>query len=214
MSNLENKSTKVTIVIRKNILINEEYINAFCDMYFKRYAWIKHEGDISNLNGIVEGVHYHIVGELKERQRLNTLLNKLCYHFAPYYEQFENPFGIELDTAKCIEACYQYLIHKNDKDKTQHKLEEIQSNIPAEELKTIIDMDFNDTAITARRLEVVLRANIRFDNEHLKVIVNFFGIMNDLGTGRINAYSWCLNAGIRQIKNELYAEHGLYDRID
>lgn len=213
MSNLESKSTKVTIVIRKNIHINKEYINSFCETYLSRYAWIKHDCDISTIDMKTEGIHYHIVGELKERQRLSTLLNKICYHFAPHYGEFETPFGIELDTAKCIEACYQYLIHKNDKDKTPHKIEEIVTNIPAEELKTIIDMDFNDTAVTAKRLEVVLRSYIRYDSQLERVIVNYFGIMNDLGCGRINAFSWCLNAGIKQISNELYAQHGIYERI-
>lgn len=208
MANLESKATKVTIVIRKNIDIEPRSINSFCETYFSRYAWIEHKGDISTNTMEVEATHYHIVGELKERTRLGTLLNRVCAHFLPWYDNFNNPFGIELDTARCIEACYQYLIHKNDKDKTPHDISEIVSNIPKEELRTIIETAI-DTSITASRLEQVLRSHIRFDDERLRVVVDYFGIMADLGLGRINAISWGVNNGIKQIKIELYNAHGI-----
>lgn len=203
MANLESKVTKVTIVIRKNTEVSTSLIDSFCDLVFKRYAWIVHDGDISTTTMEVESIHYHIVGELKQRTRLGTLLNRIVNHFG-----FDNPFGIEIDTARCIEACYQYLIHKNDKDKTPHDLNEIVTNIPFEELKTIIETAI-DTSITADRLEVVLRSHIRFNEETLRVVVNYFGIMKDLGLGRINAISWGVNYGIKQIKIELYNLHGI-----
>lgn len=209
MPNLESKATKITLVIRKNIYIEANYLNAFCEQYLKRYAWIKHEHDISTKDMKEEGVHYHIVGELKERTRLGTFLNKVCYHFSAYYQEFDSPFGIEVDSAKVIEACYQYLLHKNDVDKTPHKLEEIVTNIPLEEFKTIIEYDFKDLSINADRLEVVLRNNIRFDENSLRVVVNYFGIIREVGLGRINAISWSLNAGIKQIKYELLTARGL-----
>lgn len=202
MANLESKATKITLVIRKGVALKKSDINSLCDTYLSRYAWIEHAKDI-NLAGEVESIHYHIVGELKERTRLGTFLNRVVAHFG-----FDNPFGIEIDTAKCIESCYQYLIHKNDKEKTPHEIEEIISNIDKEELKTIIDTAM-DTSITAQRLEFVLRSHIRFDNKSNRVKVNYFGIMKDLGLGRINAVSWGVNAGIKQIKYELYEEHNI-----
>lgn len=204
MANLESKATKITLVIRKNTSIKSEVISAFCETYLKRYAWICHEKDLSTNNiGEIEGIHYHIVGELKERTRLGTFLNRACDYF-----NFDSPFGLEIDSARCIEACYQYLIHKNDKDKTPHDISEIVSNIPQEELKTIIETAI-DSSITADRLEYILRSHIRFNEDSLRVIVDYFGIMRDLGLGRINSISWGVNNGIKQIKIELYNAHNI-----
>lgn len=204
MANLESKATKVTLVIRKNIRLEEEKINSFCLTYFSRYAWICHEKDLSVNTGEVEGIHYHIVGVLKDRTRLSTMLNR-CVDFF----NFDNPFGIQIQSATCIEACYQYLIHKNDKDKTPHEIEEIKTNIDHQELVTIIECAI-DTSITASRLEVVLRSHIRFDEKQERVVVDYFGIMKDLGLGRMNSISWGVNYGIRQIKLELYNIHHIH----
>ena len=73
-ASLESKSFKVCLVIRKNCYFNSSLITSFCDTYFERYAWIMHDKDINPSTKEVEGVHYHLVGKLKERVRLATSL--------------------------------------------------------------------------------------------------------------------------------------------
>lgn len=206
MSNLESKATKVTIVIRKNIAIDTDLLNSFALEYFDRYAWICHEKDISPKDMVVEGIHYHLVGNLKERTRLGTILNRLVKHMG-----FKDPFGIEIQCAGSIEGCYQYLIHKNDLDKTPHDIKEITSNIPAEELKTLMDMSFTDTTITQDRIDVLVNDNVRYvpasKTLPAYISINYKEIARGIGATRCNCVSWSLNNTIKQRVIELCRLH-------
>lgn len=202
MSNLESKATKITLVIRKNVVIEPRLINSFCEEHLSRYAWIKHEGDISTETMETEGIHYHIVGVLKGRTRLGTILNRVVLHFG-----FDNPYGIEIACAGCIEGCYQYLIHKNDPDKTPHDISEVITNIPTEEFKTLMELDFTDNTITQSRINTIVNENIYFDNERLRVIINYREIAQGIGATRCNCVSWSLNNTIKQRVYELCYQH-------
>lgn len=202
MSNLETKATKITMVIRKNEEIEARLINSFCEEHLSRYAWIEHKSDISTDTMEIEGIHYHIVGQLKARTRIGTLLNRVVLHFG-----FNNPYGIEIACASCIEGCYQYLIHKNDKDKTPHDISEVITNIPLDEFKTLMEIDFTDNTITQARIDTLVDDNIIFDEVKLKVRINYRAIAQGIGATRCNCVSWALNNSIKQRVYELCNLH-------
>lgn len=199
-ASLESKAFKVCIVIRKNKHFKASDITSFCENYLERYAWIKHEGDISPQTKEVEGVHYHVVGKLKERTRLGTLLNRLCKHLNI------EPFGVEIDSCDVLEAMYQYLIHKNDKDKTQHDIKEIVSNIPADELQTIMECD-NQGGLSVDRLWGIVEDNMRYDKHKRKIVINRRAIAKAIGLGRLNnnriAIDWAILDTTEAIEDKL-----------
>ena len=100
------QSTKACIVIRKNMSIPKSRIEEYCKTYFKWYAFIEHKGDIEPTTGIVEGTHYHIVGDyLTQRVRFSTRLEEIVKFF-----RFDNNNGIEIDKYQSMILSVQYLI--------------------------------------------------------------------------------------------------------
>lgn len=152
---LETKTIKLNIVIRKNIEIDKSKIKAFCEERYNYYAFIEHKGDISKIDGVVEGVHYHIVARAKQKQRIATILNDIVRYFG-----FDNPFGVQIEPYRSLEGSLQYLIHKNDKDKTQHDISEIIHNFDKEEFDTLMTSE-NDT-LTIDRLIVLINQSDTF----------------------------------------------------
>ena len=57
---LDSQSTKLNVVIRKNIYLDKDKIRAFLESCSTEYAFIEHDKDITP-SGEVEGVHYHLV---------------------------------------------------------------------------------------------------------------------------------------------------------
>lgn len=134
---LTTQTGKIFLVIRKNREIDTNKIKEFLNTYAIEYAFIKHEKDIEPITGLVEGVHYHLVYNAKDnRQRLATILNNVCDFFG-----FKDNNGIEIEKYNSFESSIQYLIHKNNPEKTQHKPEEIISNIDKDLLNTYLTCD-------------------------------------------------------------------------
>lgn len=134
---LSTQTAKLFIVIRKNKAISKDKIKEYCTTYGNEYAFIEHTCDIDPITGEKIPVHYHIVMNAKEkRQRLSTHLDNLSSFFG-----FKDNNGIEIDKYRSYESALQYLIHKNDSQKTQHSINEIVTNIDKEELKTYITLD-------------------------------------------------------------------------
>lgn len=138
MATLQTQSKQFCCVIRKNKEIPNKKLTEFCSIIATQWAFIEHKGDISVDSGEVEGVHYHLVLLLPKRKRGYTLLNEITRFFG-----FDNSNGIEVAVMESLEGSIQYLTHKNDKDKTPHKFEEIRSNFNADELKTIWETENN-----------------------------------------------------------------------
>lgn len=147
-SKLEKQSKQFAVVIRKNKPITKSKMIEFLSQYCSQWAYIEHKGDI-NPNGELEGIHYHLCMLLPKRKRVYTLLNDITTHFG-----FDNNNGIEVDILQSLEGLIQYFTHKNDKDKTPHKFEEIVSNIDKEELRTIYDTE--DNSLTYDRLVYII----------------------------------------------------------
>lgn len=124
-TSLTCQSRKVCIVIRKNKNIPLDKIKEYCANNFERYAFIKHEGDISPETGEIVPVHYHIVGDmLGAKIPFSCRLNTLAKFFG-----FDNIFGIEIEQYRTFEGSLQYLTHKNQSEKTPHDKSEIIHNL-------------------------------------------------------------------------------------
>lgn len=134
---LTTQTGKIFLVIRKNKIIDENLIKQYLKEYALDYAFIKHEKDIEPVTGIVEGVHYHIVYNGKDKRlRLSTILNNVVEFFG-----FKDANGIEIEKYTSFELSIQYLIHKNNPEKTRHLPEEIVSNIDKDLLNTYLTCD-------------------------------------------------------------------------
>lgn len=136
-ASLQTQTGKLFIVIRKNKAIPEDKIKSYCLEFGIEYAFICHKKDIDPLTGVEIPIHYHIVMNAKDkRKRLSTHLEDIRSYFG-----FKNNDGIEVDKYRSYESALQYLIHKNDAQKTQHDIEEIITNIDKDQLKTLITVD-------------------------------------------------------------------------
>lgn len=134
---LSTQTGKLFIVIRKNKELPISKIKAYCEQYGEEYAFITHKCDIDSATGLTIPIHYHIVLNAKDkRKRLATHLEDIRQFF-----NFKDCNGLEIDKYRSYESALQYLIHKNDKEKTQHDISEIITNIDNDELLTYISCD-------------------------------------------------------------------------
>lgn len=154
MANLTVRTKYVNMVIRWHsypVDFEERianYIQSNCSMY----CYVCHNGDI-NSYGEVEEKHYHFVLDFITAKRLSTFLNEIADLF-----MLPNTNGIQIEKAVSKVKSIQYLIHKNDLAKTQHKPEEIITNLPFNELTTILDSE-DDGAITYDYIMKCIREN-------------------------------------------------------
>ena len=134
---LTSQTQKLFIVIRKNKSYSLDSIKNFCEQYFDWYAFIEHKEDVEPITGLVEGCHYHIVCHVREKGvAKSTHLNNIQNWF-----KMTNQDGIEIDQTANKVLAIQYLIHKNNPEKTQHDYKEIVTNIPKDEFNNIIASD-------------------------------------------------------------------------
>jgi len=151
MALLTKKSKYVNIVVRKTDMFisdRDKYIKKWCSEVSEYYAYIYHKQD-KNLEGTIEHEHVHIVLVLKESQRLSTTLNSFCDAVSL------TTLGVMIDKCNSLEGSLQYLIHKNDENKTQHELSEIVTNIPEEEFKRLMDVEIS--SLTPQRLRYLVK---------------------------------------------------------
>ena len=95
-------------------------VEGFCDRYTNtKYAYICHDKDKSP-DGAVP-THYHIYFKFKTP-----------VHFPYLKEAF--PYG-DIEKSRSGNACVQYLIHKNNPEKTQYSKDEVISNFTQDELE-------------------------------------------------------------------------------
>lgn len=153
-ASLNTQTGKLFIVIRKNKVLDVNKIKAYCSQYGCEYAFISHKEDKDPITGVIIPIHYHIVLNAKDkRKRLSTHLEDLRSFMG-----FKDNNGIEIDKYRSYESALQYLIHKNDPQKTQHDISEIITNIDKDELKTLLTID---TAVMSFELvlSIIKRSN-------------------------------------------------------
>ena len=153
MASLDKKTKYVNIVVRKldiNISDRDKEIKKWCDDNCVEYSYIYHRHDLS-IENTIEHEHVHIVCVLHDSQRLSTTLNSFCEAVSL------TTLGVMIDKVNSYEGSLQYLVHKNDPQKTQHSIDEIVSSMKKEDLKTIIDYEI--TSITPQRLRYLVKTS-------------------------------------------------------
>lgn len=133
------QSKKIDLVIRKCKSYPIDLIKRYCEDTFVRYAFIVHDGDIQPSTGEIESIHYHIVGDAKEKgvafsTRLNVLISK-------QYLNEDNADGIEIDQYRTFEGALQYLTHKNNPEKSPHSKDDIVHNMTEQEFNIFYEAD-------------------------------------------------------------------------
>lgn len=166
------QSRKVCLVIRKNKEIKLDTLKAYCDTYFKIYAFIQHDKDHDENGGLV-GVHYHIVGDYKtSKVAFSTRLNEICQFF-----RFDSASGIEIDNYTSLEGCIQYLTHKNQKEKYQYDKCNIITNIPSVDFDIFYNASTSSDFVTFDMLYTIcLRSN------------NIIEVIRDVGIANYRLY--------------------------
>ena len=172
-ANLTTQSRHWFITIRKNIDLPINDLKKWCEQFAQTemYAFIEHKGDISPDSGEVEGTHYHIVINMINRHQKIHILNDLVKTF-----EFDNPFGIEVDTYDTFEGCLQYLTHQNEPKKTSHNRNEIITNIDSDTFNSILDTPIS-SSLTSTSLV-----------GYIKQCSNAVELMNLLGLGTFDHY--------------------------
>lgn len=166
------QSRQVDIVIRKNREIPQSKIKEYCIENFEQYAFIEHKGDTKPETGEVEGVHYHICGIMKGNKiAFSTRLNTIVAFF-----KFDNTNGIEIDQYRTLEGAIQYLVHKNQPEKTQHRKEEIITNIPASDFEIYFNADIGNVITFDLLYCACMKAN------------NIIEVIKELGIGNYKNY--------------------------
>lgn len=184
MADLMKKASQVNICVRKDIDFDiEKYdddIKSWLNENCENYAYIYHREDI-NLEGRKESKHIHIVCILKYRKRLLTIL----YSFTSFLHITTT--GVMIDKCNSFEGSIQYLIHKNDINKTPHKISEIVSSFSEDDLNNLMGADCK--SLTAQRLfNIVAKAETNYE------------IINALGLGVYRLYRPLIN----DIKEDLH----------
>lgn len=154
MSTLETRTKYVNLVIRKLEYPNnfEDKLREFVTSECTTFAYIKHEHDVNGY-GEIEHLHYHLVLVYKEAKRLSTHLFYLTSFF-----KFPNANGIEISKTTSRTSSIQYLLHKNNPEKTQHKIDEIISSIDKDELQVILDAEC-DSSVTFEYVLKLVKEN-------------------------------------------------------
>ena len=136
-------------------------VEGFCDRYTNtKYAYICHDKDKSP-DGTVP-THYHIYFKFKTP-----------VHFPYLKEAF--PYG-DIEKSRSANACVQYLIHKNNPEKTQYSKDEVITNFTQEQIDYLFLNNkklekLNEESELQEILESIANSEIRrFDMfEHISV---------------------------------------------
>lgn len=188
---LSTQTGKLFIVIRKAPSIMEKIDNDkvlnYCKTFGKEYAFILHDKDVEPVTGEVESKHYHIVMKAQNGdKRLSTHLNDIVSYFG-----FEDNNGICIEKYDSLEGSLQYLIHKNNPEKTQHKVSEIITNIDKGDLNTYLTVDLESNEISFDRV-----SSICLESSNIIEVIKSLGIVN---YQRYRATIWDIWNSLHQI---------------
>lgn len=182
---LTTETKKLLIVIRKNKVIDKRLIQSYCDNFMEKYVFIEHTKDKEPISGQIEGTHYHIVGVSKKgNTRLQTHLNDLVKYF-----RFDNANGVEIDKYDNLTTCIQYLIHKNNPEKTPHTFDELIYKWDKDELLLHISSEVSDimsfdlvysTCLSSNNIVDVIKAlGIKQYHRYRTTIKDIFECINE-----------------------------------
>lgn len=136
---LETKSKRISAVVSlkdyKGLDLWQGLKTAMDEIGAVRYAYILHSKDLKE-DGTPKTPHIHIYAETTASgKRLGTYLNEIARCLGV------STLAVSVEKPNDPEACIQYLIHKNAPEKHQYELKAVHSNIPFEELETIMERE-------------------------------------------------------------------------
>ena len=147
-------------------------VKAF-SMKMEEYYYIVHDKDYDEF-GTLKTKHIHWLFRIKEKQkRLKTVLNEVNNELFNGSDQTRSLISIE--SWKNYEATIQYLVHKNNPEKYQYKVEEVHTN-DFETLKQVMDYAV-DTNLTIDKIKYLCTKN-----------TTLCGVLEDVGL--INARNY------------------------
>lgn len=116
----------------KTFTYTEEHIKKFLKRYdCIEYFYILHENDKNEL-GDIEQPHYHICMRYTTDSSFSFKVVKKAF-----------PFGM-IQVGRHWNSMVQYLIHKNDKKKTPHEVDEIVTNVDSTTLTFYLESEYKD----------------------------------------------------------------------
>lgn len=117
---LSCQTSKHFVVIRKNREYPVKLITDWLNENYSHWAFIVHKNHKEPITGEIIPTHYHYVGKCKRKDvRLKTILGELAKLLKTDTD------GIEIDKYNNLDLSIQYLIHKNNPEKTQEKVDKI-----------------------------------------------------------------------------------------
>lgn len=154
---------------------------------FKEVTWVIHDRDILDDNETRAKTHEHIMFKVGENARgLNSVANEIGI----------NP--IYLGGIKKI-PFLRYLIHLDNPEKSQYKVEEVQGELK-EELKKIIAKNNDEETELADITTLILNKIIKSNRDLMQYCINKHI------TYTMKKYSYILSAMIRENKEEMIIE--------
>lgn len=91
--------------------------------YSCKYYYILHDRDCNSKTGEIKKAHYHLLVKLENAISIDKILKALVNERGSQ-EAIENDFSI----VKSFKGMVRYLIHKDNPEKEQYKLEEVVTN--------------------------------------------------------------------------------------
>lgn len=178
ISTLSTQTAYINVIIKlgkyedHKISSLAERLKAFCDNNMKLYAFILHDRDMKEDN-TPKYKHIHMCGIwCNAKQRLSTIMNAL----SSWLEI--DTLEIEIEKMTSLVGSIQYLIHKNDSQKTQYDITKVVSSLSLEELNVymqacekeqltavaLIDMCKHETSLLEIMKKIGLEAYRQYRN--------------------------------------------------
>lgn len=167
--NLDLKRDKYAIVIGANYVKNYFEKIQMITSIGCNYFTILHDKDYND-EGELKNPHYHLLVQLKVRTRAKTILNRICDILGC------DSVNVQIEEVHDFISCIQYLVHKNDTNKFQYEVKDIQSNLDYETISAYMRSCVNEE-ITAELLITYIQSGIsRLD------------LLRRIGIGKFNLY--------------------------
>lgn len=156
------------ITINKNANCYNDFtniINTLVEKYpYFEYSYIYHTK--KEIDDIDDENHIHLVIYWKQQTRSFNTMKKLF-----------NGAHIELTNRQRYYRCVQYLIHKNDKTKTQYLLSDIKSNMNTTELADVINSyGYHYELFESQKLEEYINSCLSSGKPNIYYFFERFGI--------------------------------------
>lgn len=142
------------------------------------FAFILHDKDFDD-NGVLKRKHLHLVLECPTRRRVSYYIKHLALMFGVDRSQ------VSVEVSNNFDWDIQYLIHKNNSDKTLYDVTEIKTNMPISELE--------ERMLTVVHKEITTK----FIFDTVKACKTKSMVIFRLGLGNANIYKSIIDTFVR-----------------